>query len=194
MDDSILKKEFAKKDVERIRNLVTKKYGKAITTQVGYSKGKKTREENVPFEEDGKTWIIKDGIKQTITKLDDFKNLVKMPLLCPGCSKPMKTSYDKKMYVLNKICMNCTSEFETKLKIEGKYDEYSNNIMSGNLKHFLDDYENFLDTVTEDVKNDGFITEAGDVEKWVGANKNNIEEERKRLKDIRKNINPKEDI
>ena len=36
--DNVLKKEFAKKDVTRLRNLVQGKYGEKTTQGVGYSK------------------------------------------------------------------------------------------------------------------------------------------------------------
>lgn len=190
-DENILKKEFAKKDVERIRNLVNKKYGSGINTQVGYRKKTIDVKEGVEFEENGKTWIIKNGIKQNITKLDDFKKLVRIPILCPECSKPLKTEYDKKMYSFKKRCLECVAKFETDLKINGQYEEYSKNIINNNLESYLKDYGNFLDDISKNVENAGFITEAGDIEKWVGNNKKSIDKERERLNAIKKTINSK---
>ena len=38
MSDSVLKKEFQKRDVDRLRNLVKGKYGDRTTVGIGYSK------------------------------------------------------------------------------------------------------------------------------------------------------------
>ena len=86
---SNLKKEFKQKDVERMRNLITGKQGKKTTTGIGYTKKKVHHEEGDIWEEDGRQWTIKDGIKQNITKLDKAKKSHRMPIFCPDCSKPM---------------------------------------------------------------------------------------------------------
>ena len=74
MKDSILRKEFQKKDVERLRNLVKGKYGDKTTVGVGYNgQPKEEHQEGDIWESNGKTWTIKDGIKENITKLDNLK-------------------------------------------------------------------------------------------------------------------------
>ena len=40
MKDSVLKKEFKQRDVERLRNLVQGKYGDSTTMGTGYEKAK----------------------------------------------------------------------------------------------------------------------------------------------------------
>ena len=83
-----LKKEFQKKDVERIRNLVQGKYGEKTRESVGYTAPDKQYKEGDTWESrDGRTWTIKDGIKQNITKLDKAKKAHIMPLFCPKCKK-----------------------------------------------------------------------------------------------------------
>jgi len=86
-NESILKKEFQKKDVERLRNLMKGKYGEKTRSSVGFSKADNHYEEGDIWKSDGRTWTIKDGIKQNITKLDKAKKTHIMPLLCPKCSK-----------------------------------------------------------------------------------------------------------
>ena len=74
MSDSLLKKTFQKKDVERIRNLVKGKSGDRITSGVGYNKSSvEDHKEGDVWEANGKTWTIRDGIKENVTKLDEFK-------------------------------------------------------------------------------------------------------------------------
>ena len=69
MSDSLLKKTFQKKDVERIRNLVKGKSGDRVTSGIGQTKSTtEDHKEGDVWEVNGKTWTIKDGIKETIFK------------------------------------------------------------------------------------------------------------------------------
>ena len=73
MKDNILKKEFNKKDVERLRNLVKVKVQNVLSQGIGYTKAEEFHKEGDMWEENGRKWTIKDGIKENITKLDKFK-------------------------------------------------------------------------------------------------------------------------
>lgn len=188
MSENILKKEFTKQDVTRIRNLVTKKYGDSTRTQSGYTKSYVKHSEGEIWEENGKTWTIINGIKQNITKLDEFKQLAAIPLLCPNCSNSLKTEYDKKMYRIHSKCLNCVVKYETQLKIEGKYEEYAEKIIKGNINYYLNDYEQVLNEL-ENSPMGNFISEDGVVEKWIGDNKNVIKEAKKQLNIAKTTIN-----
>ena len=74
-NESLLKKEFRQSDVERVRNLVNKDYTRKTKLQVGYQKKFTRHKEGDVWEENGKKWTIKNGIKQNITKLDKVKKL-----------------------------------------------------------------------------------------------------------------------
>jgi hypothetical protein len=184
--DNVLKKDFDKRAVQRVRNIINNKLSDSTGIQVGYKRESEDRVEGVPFEENGKTWIILDGIKQTVTKLDEFKKLAIIPLLCPSCSSPLKTEYDKKMYNIHKKCMDCVSKFETELKINGKFKEYSDAMIKGNIDHFLKDYEEFLADAYNNLAIKGHITEDGVIEKWIGNNKNAIIDAQEQLKIAKK--------
>ena len=69
----MLKKEFKRKDVERMRNLITGNAGSSSETQIGYKKKRIEYKEGDVWTENKKTWTIKDGIKQTVSKLDKIK-------------------------------------------------------------------------------------------------------------------------
>ena len=164
----MLKKEFKRKDVNRARNLIMGKSGASSETQVGYKKKRIDYKEGDVWKENGKTWTIKDGIKQTISKLDAIKKEVFMPLCCPKCSKVMKKRLDKPNYKVHKMCLNCVVEFEHKLKIKGEYDNYIKNLRLRNSLTEIDEIENFfLDLANQ--SNEGYISEKGEVERWVGG-------------------------
>jgi len=69
----MLKKEFKRKDVDRARNLLMGKSGASSETQVGYEKKRVDYKEGDVWVENKKTWTIKDGIKQTVSKMEQLK-------------------------------------------------------------------------------------------------------------------------
>lgn len=187
MSDSMLKKEFNRQDVQRIRNIVTKKFNDRTKTSSGYTKEHVDRNEGDVWEEDGKKWTLKDGIKQNITVLDKAKELVKIPLACPTCKKSMKHRNDKKMYKIHGFCFDCTIKFEDELKKVGKYQDYERAMVTGNMKTFAADLEKVaIEMLEEEVGK--FVTEQGDVENWGTGDKTSQLELLKRIKDYRKQV------
>ena len=140
----MLNKEFKRKDVERMRNLIKGKSGESAETQIGFTSKKEDHKEGDVWEENGKQWTIKDGIKQTATKLDKVKKEAILPLFCPNCKSLMKNQLDPKMYKIHKMCFDCVIDMEAKLKLEGKYEEYERNIIANNAEAYLDDLEQYL--------------------------------------------------
>jgi len=184
--DSTLKKEFKKSDVQRMRNIITGKTGDRTQVLGGWESKIEEHKEGDTWEEDGKKWTIKNGIKQSITKLDKFKHLVSLPLTCPSCKKPMKADeLNKKMYSVHKMCLNCVVTMESKLKLEGKYEEYQKNILNMNKNASLEEFEQALDSWLEE--KDTFVTEQGDIESWQGGDKTQVYKELKeKIQEFRK--------
>ena len=163
----MLKKSFTKKDVTRIRNLVKGKSGEKITSQVGYKKSDDHHTEGNIWESNGRTWTIKDGIKQNITKLDAAKQAHLMPLLCPKCNKVMRNRNDKPFYKIHKKCFNCVVDFEAELKRSGKWEEYETKIHNDEIDNKIKDFKEWIYNKANE--NSTYVSEAGDVERWVGA-------------------------
>ena len=163
-----LNKEFEKRDVERMRNLIQGKANSSSENQVGYQKKTIERKEGDIWKENKKTWTIKNGIKQTISKLDAIKKEVFVPLCCPKCSKVIKHQLDKDNYKIHKNCHDCVIEFEHKLRMEGKYNDYIKELKAKNSLNMVDDLESYLLSAVN-ATNEGFISEDGVIEKWVGG-------------------------
>ena len=86
--------------------------GNRTEITAGYEKKNVTRGEGDIWEENGKTWTIINGLKQTVTKHDKIRKLVQMPLVCPSCNKPMKADkLNTKMWKLHKQCFQCNITF-----------------------------------------------------------------------------------
>ena len=106
----------------------------------------------------------------------------------------MKIALDKKMYTIHGKCFDCVIKMETQLRRDGKYEEYANNIIKGNLSGFVDDAKAFIyDFVNElDVS---YYTEDGDKEQYSGKEdkKKMAEEWLKELDEMKDLITSKED-
>jgi len=176
MSQSTLKKEFSQSTVQRMRNIISHKAGDRTQVQTGWEKNQQDYKEGDIWEQNGKKWTIKNGIKQTITKLDNLKKLVVLPLTCPNCKTPFKVhNANKKMYSIHGMCLDCVTEMETKLKIEGKYDQYEKNMLNQNKNANLEEFEMALEAWMNE--NNSFITEAGDIESWGNIDKTKMYEE-----------------
>lgn len=162
--ESLLKKEFKQSDVQRVRNLVNKDFTSKTRSQTGYQKKYSHHKEGDIWEEGGKQWTIKNGIKQNITKLDKVKKAIRMPLCCPKCNNRMKKRLDEKMFKIHGFCFDCVIEYETSLKQAGLYEEYEKKMTQGNILGFIEQLEAWI---TESLQ-DGIsmVTEHGDIEDW----------------------------
>jgi hypothetical protein len=181
MKDTMLKKSFDSNDLSRIRNLISGNVDGTTKTLFGYSNNKIDRNESEIFEENGKKWIIENGIKRSYSRLNSLKISLKSPLLCPGCGKPMN-SYDSKMFKINGSCMDCTSSNESLLKINGGFEEYKNKIFSKNIDFFIDEAIEYIKDEID--SSDMFVTEEGDVEDWGGGEEYRLEYLNNTLKEL----------
>lgn len=166
MGESLLKKEFKQKDINRARNLITKDFSGKTVDGVGYQKAYQHHEEGDIWEENGRQWTIKNGIKQNVTKLDAAKKALQIPLKCPKCGGPMKHHLAQKMYKIHGFCFDpCTVEYEAELRRAGLYESYEKSMIKGSLESYIKDVEAFILEQISTV--DTFVTEQGDVESWT---------------------------
>ena len=166
MKESQLKKEFDSKAVNRVRNLVKKDFTSKTTIGTGYSKKREKHSEGDIWEEDGRTWTIKNGVKQNITKLDSAKKSMQTPLTCPKCEGSMKHHLAKKMYKIHGFCFNCTVDMEADLRKAGLYEQYQKQMMQGNMKDWASGLEQWVKSQINESMT--YVTEDGDVEDWKG--------------------------
>lgn len=164
MSDNYLKKEFKLKDVNRLRNLVTGNNDKSTQVGVGYEKPHIEREEGDIWEEDGRIWTIKNGIKQNIPKKPTASAI---PLFCPKCGNIMNNPHDKTFYIQHGRCFNCQILFENQIKLQNKWKEYEQLIIDSDIDNLISDYSNWIDDEINKTTN-SYITEKGEEEKWVG--------------------------
>jgi hypothetical protein len=189
MSDNLLKKEFKTRDVQRMRNIITKKTGDKTGVQVGYTADYVEHKEGDIWEERGKKWTIKNGLKQTVTRFDTIKKQIFTPITCPNCNRPMSKGYlDKYMFSIHQKCSDCVIDYETKLKVKGEYKEYERNMLKQGVQYHIKEMENVLLELLMNQSGESFVTEAGHIEEWKGKGTDNqfvqdIQEYIQKLKD-----------
>ena len=186
MKETQLKKEFSERDLKRMRNIIQKKYNDKTVTSVGYTKAEELHEDGDVWEENGRTWTIKNGIKRNVRKTESLA----MPLLCPSCNTPMNHHLDKRMYNIHQTCLQCVVEMEGELKRTGKFIEYERNMMMNNARYTAETVSDGLDDFLDDLVNGTYVMEDGTIQNWVGNGidtvqlKQQILEKLQKIKDI----------
>ena len=170
-----MKKGISKNKVQRMRNLVTGDYTSKTTVQSGYNKASDSKKkEGDVWKENGKTWTIKNGIKQTITKLDKARDYNKVPMYCPKCDVRLNKPQHKFMYRKFKHCLLCQAQAEQDMRDNGTYEAWKNEQVSINFENWLrksrDEFKDWL--VSRKAKKQ--ITEAGDIEDWRGGKSDEV--------------------
>jgi hypothetical protein len=118
------------------------------------------------WEERGKLWTIKNGIKRTVTKMDEARKEFLMPIACPKCKCAMKGQLDSKMWDINKSCFNCLVAAEHEIRKAGKWEEYEKAKIVANATGFMKDLESFVNEYAEQSVTQAHVTEDGMIEKW----------------------------
>lgn len=103
-----------------------------------------------------------DGIRQY---LKSFPNCQKEG----GCTCKSPSNLDQKFRRIVGMCHDCLLGFETKLKIQGKFNQYALDKMKANAEAFFKQADTEVEIIKESFKEVAFVnSEHGDVEKWEG--------------------------
>lgn len=126
------------------------------------------------WEESGKTWTIKNGIKKTVTKMETFRKQVIVPIACPKCNTKMQSPVHKWAWGTYKMCFNCVVDMEHEIMKAGKLEEYQNALYKANMESFYEDLERFIKDFSQEKTH--VVTEDGVKENWVDNTGKVIEE------------------
>lgn len=118
------------------------------------------------WEESGKTWTIKNGIKRTVSKFEGVRKEFLTPLCCPSCNKSMKHYLDEQMWGIYQTCFNCVIDLEHRIMKSGKWEEYQKRKLEANADHYIKELKQFLDSYVNEETNNDNVTEDGVIEKW----------------------------
>jgi len=119
---------------------------------IGYESDKKEPSK------DGKT------IESPITKIMQD---VRMPWFCPECKCVMKKRADDRYWRRHKMCLECWSKKETKMKIDGTWDEYQREqdelYRRSYVKDLKAELQGYIDMVSKD---QDIAQDSGNLERW----------------------------
>ena len=137
-----------------------------------------------------------EGGKTRKSELTDIMASVRMPWFCPNCKKSMKKKLDDKFWRMMGHCFDCQVDFENKLRIEGKFDDWAQSKMLENQKSQLKDLEQSLDDFEKTGGKKEWFNQVGvnnpelEAEKWEMGEK----EFEKTISDARDFIKEKREI
>lgn len=103
------------------------------------------------------------------------------------CKTKTKTRLDERFRNIHGMCGDCVAKMETKLKIEGKYEEYEREKMKANANAFFSSADVEIERLTESLASGSGVAYAdGSIEKWLGDTglANQIAEEYQQFKKL----------
>lgn len=114
------REEKALHDVRRKISETLNKMDSKITVGYRGEPEPKREEGEVWTDREGKQWTVKNGIKQSISKLQNART----PWWCPVCEKPLNRPIDVKFWRIRGKCHDCVVEEETAIRLRGEWRDY----------------------------------------------------------------------
>lgn len=157
--------------------------------QVGYTADSDfaSRKEGEIWEDaNGKKWIKKNGTKRAINNVSS-STIESTKRHCKDCNMDIRwgNRYDEILYNKTGRCQECLAKFETKLRVEGKYDDYEQNKLLRNqlsqAKEFRTKVQESFDFVSSHQKI-SFPNGDGTLDEWTIERRENI------LKDLKADL------
>lgn len=113
---------------------------------------------------------VADELRNARLGLKKFWNCPKETCTCTN-PKPI----DEKLRKKTGMCEDCLISFETKLKIQGKFNQYAVEKMKNNALSFFKQADEDVKQIKEELGSSiTFVNEQGDVEKWGTEGKTNL--------------------
>lgn len=160
--------------VQDVKELLKGNHASQNVIQVGYDgevEEKITRKIGDRWtDSDGNEWEQKEGYSIKLGK-DWQQELHSYLTTFPNCRKETCTCtlpkrIDEKMRMIHGMCLDCVTEMEHKIRLEGKWDEYEQSKMKENALSWLAEAEKDKNIIANELSKAEFVNSFGDVEKW----------------------------
>jgi len=173
-----MKKAKGKSNIDIVKDMQA---GIRPFTQVGYEAPTETRKVGDVWEDaKGKSWIKTEyGVRSHNPKADLIKQEINKKWTCKRCGGDFRWSnnpLDEKMLNKTGMCFNCVTEYETELRILGKFADYEKKKILQNQLSYVEDMRKNLRESYKYTKGQSvikFVNSNGHVEEW--ANESRIE-------------------
>lgn len=130
------------------------------------------------IDDNGVQYIQKDGYVLKEGKLKFLRDSISRPKNCPKetcvCTTPGQA--DKKMLAIHGMCLQCVSESETQMRIDGTYANYEKQMILQNVQRWLQDARKDASIIAEYMSSANVVLQDGSVEEWSGENKDSMKE------------------
>jgi hypothetical protein len=143
----------------------------------GYQSDITNRKEGEVWEDSsGRRWIKKNGYKKRINKTGKISS-EDVKLTCSDCGADMKWGnyLDDKIFPKTGRCYDCNVNYESKLKVEGKFKNYELEKIFKSQKGFVEDFRaklietiHHLETSNDDIV---YLNEDGTKDVWKDTTK-----------------------
>lgn len=171
--------------------------------------------EELVIRQPGEVWTDKDGKEwkqigvnskvRTETLMDTVRKSLREAPNCPKemCTVDHTKHLDKRMLAMKGMCFDCVQEYESRLKEEGKYEDYEKKTLLENERSFLVETRvRLVESKDHIASNPEFMNEDGSFEKWNLPNKDKIledldsdlEELEKRLSEVEESLTEYADV
>ena len=181
-----MKKASGKSNLSIVRDYLE---GNRPFIQVGYTTDSditSRKEGEIWIDAKGKKWIKKNGFKKAINNISSSTvDVIKQT--CKDCRMEIKwgNRYDQIFFNKTGRCQECVAKFESKLRLEGKYDDYEQKKLLQNqlsqAREFRTKVQESFDFVSSHEKI-SFPNSDGTLDEWTIERRENI------LKDLKKDI------
>lgn len=112
--------------------------------------------------------------EESYKKMETLFDYLNEMYTCKKCGKNCRLfgkKIDDKVILRTHMCFDCLIEYETNLRIIGKYDEYEKRKVEENAKSWLYDFKQSLveykNQYSDEIKS--YVTQDGDIEEWGGG-------------------------
>lgn len=120
------------------------------------------------IDDEGNEWEQCAGYRMKHGKLDEVRaTLYKKGKYCPECNTPMMKRLDHKYFNIHGKCMDCVIKEETRMRIEGTYDEYEKEKVRKNVMAFIAEAEKEVEVVKRSMTGKmSYVNHDGRTEEW----------------------------
>lgn len=142
--------------------------------EVGETWEEKDASGNIIYWTQRKGYRTKSNVSPEMSKF--YEQIREEQYKFPNCQKEectckVPSNLDQKFRRIVGMCHDCLVSYETKLKIQGKFNEYALEKMKANAEAFFVQADKEFEVVKKAMKDVSFVnSEHGDVEKWDNSN------------------------
>lgn len=165
------------KNIKAVSEMLEGKHKTQTKKTVAFDKKEVVRREvgEIWVDDKGQQWEQRNGYKVKVGKLAKLREELKG---FPNCRKDVCTCTDPgfadlKMKSYHGMCLDCVTDMEHDLKLNGEYDEYERKKLLNNAESWLREAEIEKEVLKSTIKA-SFVNEDGSIEEWDGLSEDEI--------------------